>query len=516
MTETVVEDSCGESVLQQDRVCVDLSTFSQGPAMVFRWRNEQHWPVEFVTPNVALLLGYTEAEFCAGHVQYDAIIHPDDRQRVADEVAHFSAAGARQFRHEDYRIVARDGTQRWVEDHTQIVRDAAGCISHYQGYVLDVSVRKKAEQTLRESELRFRGIAESMSDWIWEVDAQGVYTYCSGRVEDILGYRPEEIIGRTPFDFMPEDEAEKIASAFAEIVAGQIPIKDLENWNLSKGGRRVCLLTNGLPLFDEAGNLAGYRGVDSDITARKIAEQQLIQARLLAESASQAKSEFLSRMSHELRTPLNAILGFTELMMELDEDPLTDNQRESLGIVHGAGQHLLSLINEVLDLARVDAGKLQLSCKHVAWRKVLAQSVEFILPSLQKQGLSLVDEISPQGPLLVRADELRLRQVLLNLLSNAVKYNRPQGRVILRSTLSAMGALRIEVSDTGEGLSEAQLAELFQPFNRLPKEGSAIDGMGIGLVISQRLMELMGGTIGVQCSPGEGCTFWLELPTAAE
>jgi len=376
-----------------------------------------------------------------GRTQYAAVIHPDDLERVAAEVTHFSETGAERYQHDDYRIVAKDGTVRWIEDHTQIIRDDDDQITHYLGYVLDVSARKKAEETLRESELRFKGIAESMADWIWEVDAQGVYTYCSGRVEDILGYCPEEIVGRTPFDIMPEDEAEKIANIFADIVAKQAPIKNLENWNLAKDGHRVCLLTNGIPLFDGEGNVLGYRGVDSDITERKVSEEQLLQAKLTAEAASQAKSEFLSRMSHELRTPMNAILGFTELMLEVDEDPLTENQRESLNIVRGAGQHLLDLINEVLDLAKIDEGKLQLACDDVDWRKVLKQSVELTQPSLEKRGLSLVDKTSSEGFVMVKADEMRLRQVLLNLLSNAVKFNRPQGSIILRSNVDATGRI---------------------------------------------------------------------------
>lgn len=637
MTEKKIENCCASEELEQYKAHVDVSVFSQGPAVVFHWRNEEHWPVEFVSPNAVLVFGYSAAEFFEGRIQYAVIIHPDDLEQVVAEVAHFSESGATQFQHKDYRIVAKDGTVRWVEDHTQIIRNAENQITHYLGYVLDVSARKRAEERLvmsarfanvgmwdwnivtgelhwsdrigplfgyekgeletsyenflqavhpddrksviaavhnsvekgadyniehrvvwpdgtvhwmhesggvvraedgtalnmlgvvrdiserkqadedlRQSEARFKDIAESMSDWIWEVDAQGVYTYCSGRVEDILGFRPDEIIGRTPFDFMSADEVEKIANIFSDIIAKKAPIKNLENWNIANDGRRVCLLTNGIPLFDDDGNLMGYRGVDSDITERKVAEEQLIQAKLTAETASQAKSEFLSRMSHELRTPMNAILGFTELMMEVDEDPLTDSQRESLGIIRGAGQHLLGLINEVLDLAKIDEGKLQLDYDDVDWRGVVGQCVELTQPSLDKQGLRLVDEISPDGPATVKADEMRLRQVLLNLLSNAVKYNRPQGSVTLRSSVDEAGLLRIAVMDTGDGLSEAQLADLFQPFNRLAKEVSSMEGVGIGLVISKRLMELMGGVIGVQCVPGEGCTFWLELPIASD
>ena len=381
--------------------------------------------------------------------------------------------------------------------------------------VRDTTERKQAEARLRESEARFKGIAQSMSDWIWEVDANGVYTYCSGRVEDILGYRPEEIVGRTPFELMPPDEAAKVAGVFGDIVARKAPIRNLENWNLTKDGKRVCLLTNGIPLLGEAGELLGYRGVDKDITNRKVAEETLIQAKLAAEEASRAKSEFLSRMSHELRTPLNAILGYSELLLDGGSDPISEDQRECLGNVRDAGRHLLELINEVLDLAKVEAGKLPLAIADVAWHDVVSQCLELTRTSADRRAITLHDDTTDAVPPLVRADELRFKQVLLNLLSNAVKYNRNGGSVTISVGSGEAGRLRIAVRDTGNGLSAGELGELFQPFNRLSAEASTTEGVGIGLVISKRLLELMGGVIGVASTPGEGSTFWLELPVAA-
>jgi PAS domain S-box-containing protein len=405
----------------------------------------------------------------------------------------------------------KDGSEFPVEIFVRHLRSGGRDILAAVGR--NVTERKQAEARLRESEARFKGIAQSMSDWIWEVDASGVYTFCSGKVEDILGYPPEEIIGRTPFDLMPPDEAQKVAAAFGDIVARKAPIQNLENWNLTKDGRRVCLLTNGIPLVGEHGELLGYRGVDKDITNRKISEEALIQAKLAAEEASRAKSEFLSRMSHELRTPLNAILGYTELLMEGSDDPITEDQRECLDNVRNAGQHLLELINEVLDLAKVEAGKLPLSIADVAWRDVVNQCIELTRTGADKRGIALHDHTAGVEAPGVRADELRFKQVLLNLLSNAVKYNRIGGSVTVSAGPGAEGRLRIAVRDTGKGLTRDELGQLFQPFNRLSAEGSTTEGVGIGLVISKRLLELMGGAIGVESTPGEGSTFWLELPS---
>lgn len=505
-----MESCCSNEERKQYEDRVDMSLFDHGPAVVFHWRNEEHWPVEFVSANAVLIFGYSAADFYQARIQYAAVIHPDDLERVTAEVVYFSESGAKQFQHEDYRIVAKDGTVCWVEDHTQIIRDDAGQITHYLGYVLDVSARKMADERLANA-ARFANVGL----WDWNIVTGDLYL--SDKIAPLFGYKEGEL--ETSYDnFLkavhPDDRA-LVSDAVDNCVKNGAEY-NIEHRVVWPDGSVRWLHESGDVMRADDGSPLNMLGVARDITSRKDAEKQLIQAKLAAETASQAKSEFLSRMSHELRTPMNAILGFTELMMELGEDPLTENQRESLNIIQGAGRHLLDLINEVLDLAKIDAGKLQLACNDVDWRAVLKQSVELTRPSLDKQGLSLIDEIASEGPAIVKADEVRLRQVLLNLLSNAVKYNRPQGSITLRSTIADTGMLRIEVTDTGEGLTEAQIGELFEPFNRLTNGGASTEGVGIGLVISKRLMELMGGDIGVQCVPGEGCTFCLELPIVSE
>lgn len=610
---------------------IDSSSFTQGPVVVFRWVNAPTWPVEFVTPNVEAVFGYTADEFLQKAIHYDALIHPDDKAQVMEETSSHWCAGCSHYQLGDYRTIAKDGREVWVENHAHTVRNSEGEITHFLGYVIDITSRKsaeldrlamlnaipdlmftinqegvfldyhvrdpgdlamppaaflgkkledvfpeplgregmehlrralttggvsnheysittlggkttefearyiakdhgealaivrdisqvkQAERQLIASEARFKDIAESMSDWIWEVDVHGVYTFCSERVEDILGYRSEEIIGRTPFDFMSPEEAQKFATEFSRICAAKAPIKNLENWNLTKCGRSVCLLTNGIPLTDKAGNLCGYRGVDTDITTRKLTEQALIQAKEEAESASRAKSQFMSRMSHELRTPLNAILGYTELLLDPNSDePLGENQRASLNTVHQAGRHLLYLINEVLDLAKIESGNMTISQSCVNWRAEIGQCMELTAPLADKHGVHLHTELDENTPDLVHADAIRLKQVLLNLLSNAVKYNRKGGDVTVRVYQWAEAKVRIEVHDTGTGLSENQIENLFQPFNRLSVEDSELEGVGIGLVISKHLIELMGGTIGVSSKQGSGSVFWVELASVVD
>lgn len=237
---------------------------------------------------------------------------------------------------------------------------------------------------------------------------------------------------------------------------------------------------------------------------------ELFNAKQVAEKANLAKTEFLSRMSHELRTPLNAILGFAQIL-ELDAEKLNDAQQGSVQEIIDAGQHLLELINEVLDLAKIESGKLDVSIEKVVVDDVVHESITLIQTQAALRHIEVVDNISGKG-LSILADRIRFKQVLVNLLSNAVKYNHESGRIILDSELIIDNqCLRIHVTDSGDGLSAEDIGKLFVSFERLDKVNN-VEGAGVGLVISKHLVELMGGRIGVESTLGKGCTFWIELP----
>ena len=256
-----------------------------------------------------------------------------------------------------------------------------------------------------------------------------------------------------------------------------------------------------------------------DMTYRKNVENTLVSnnhelqnAKLIAEKASLAKSEFLSRMSHELRTPLNAILGFAQLL-ESSKTPLTDLQKRNIHQILQAGWYLLELINEILDLAQIESGQQVVLLEAVSVNEVMRECANLIDPLALKQNIS-VNFNALADDAIVHADKTRLKQILINLLSNAIKYNKVDGTVTVNYTLS-QNVLRICIIDTGEGLNSEQLNQLFQPFNRLNRQANLEEGTGIGLIVCKRLIELMHGKIGFKSEVDIGSEFWIELDLMA-
>ena len=377
--------------------------------------------------------------------------------------------------------------------------------------------RTKLDQKLRDQQFYTRSLIESNVDALIAADPVGIITDVNEQMEALTGCTRDELIGAPFKNYFTDPER---AEAGIKLVLGERKVTDYELTAHARDGRETVVSYNATTFYDRDRKLQGVFAAARDITERKRLDRvlqennvELESAKLGAEKANLAKSDFLSSMSHELRSPLNAILGFAQLM-ESGSPPPTPTQKASINQIIQAGWYLLELINEILDLALIESGKLLLSLEPITLLEVLLDCQGMIEPQAQKSGIHIS---FPQfdSPCFVKADRTRLKQVLVNLLSNAIKYNHAGGTVEVTCGTSSAERIRINVRDSGEGLPPEKLAQLFQPFNRLGQEASAEEGTGIGLVVSKRLVELMEGEIGVESTVGVGSVFWIELNLAA-
>jgi PAS domain S-box-containing protein len=323
--------------------------------------------------------------------------------------------------------------------------------------------------------------------------------------EELLGYARDDLIGKNDYDFFPKDEADAFTQKDREVLQGRKLVDIPEESIQTKTGTRI-LHTKKIPILDEEGAPHFLLGISEDITESKEAEQQLHDAKEEAERANRAKDEFLSRMSHELRTPLNAVLGFAQL---LQMGSLDENEDESVKQILRGGRHLLGLIDEVLDISRISSGQLSISQEPVPVATAIREAIELVRPIAAERNIEFREEA--MNGFHVQADRQRLKQVLLNLLSNGVKYNRPGGMVSVSWEEVLGGRIRIDVTDTGPGISPEAMERLFMPFDRLGAEASGVEGTGLGLALSRALVHAMGGSLKAESVVGTGSVFSVEL-----
>ena len=425
----------------------------------------------------------------------------------------FKAARAIEDNYE-LTYLRKNGTRLPVILSVTALRDAAEKIIGYLLIGSDNSARMDVEDRLRWTEESFHLMVESVTDYsIVMLDPQGRIMSWNSGAQRIKGYSAEEIVGQSFTRFYSSKDAERGAPTRDLEAARTRGRFEDEGWRMRRDGSTFWANIVLTAVLDHVGNLRGFAQLTRDLTGRRQADDEIAKAKAVAEKTSLASAEFLSGMSHELRTSLNAILGFAQLM-ESEQPPPTPSQKESVAKIVQAGWYLMELINEVMDLAMIESGRLSWSLEPMSLADVMHECQAAIEPQAQKSGIRMtLPEID--GQCFIKADRTRVKQVLTNLLSNAIKYNRPGGSVVVECTVSAPQRVRISVTDTGAGMQPDQLAQLFRPFSRVGQETSAAAGAGIGLVVTKRLVELMGGAIGVRSHVGKGSVFWIELVTAA-
>jgi len=370
--------------------------------------------------------------------------------------------------------------------------------------------RKSLELSLRESETRHRAVFEATVDSIINIDEKGIIESANPAAEKLFGYPLNELIGNNISMLMPESYARMHDHYIGQYVNdGDITIlgKTRELYAEKKDG---SIFPVDIALDEMIiNNKRMFTGIIRDITRIKETEQKILAAKETAERANQAKSDFLSSMSHELRTPLNAIIGFSQLV-KIDKNLPADTQ-DNIQEIYNAGLHLLSLINDILDLSKIESGHISLTIEAVNYSELITECISLVYPIAQSKNITITSNAS-NGNFIINCDRVRIKQVIVNLLSNAIKYNRKGGQVEVDISTSTTDFYRINIKDTGSGIKNENLGGLFEAFNRLGAEHTDIEGTGIGLVITKRLVELMNGNIGVESEYGIGSNFWIEMP----
>jgi len=418
----------------------------------------------------------------------------------------------------------KDGSRFPAVVSVTALRDAQGAIIGYLLIGTDNTARKQVEeermkldQRLRDQHFYTRSLIESNIDALMATDPRGIITDVNKQTEALTGCTRDELIG-APFKnyFTDADRAE----AGINRVLNEGKVTNYELTACARDGKETVVSYNATTFYDRDRRLQGVFAAARDVTESKRLDRALQEtnvalesARFTAEKANLAKSDFLSSMSHELRSPLNAILGFAQLI-ESDLPPPTVTQKRSIDQILQAGWYLLELINEILDLALIESGKLSLSLEPISLGEIMHECQTMMESQAQKRGIS-VSFPKFDLPRYMQADRTRMKQVVINLLSNAIKYNKQDGTVVVTCSVINPERIRICVEDSGEGLTPDKLEQLFQPFNRLGQEDNVGEGTGIGLVVSKRLVELMGGVISVESTVGKGSVFSVEMTLAA-
>lgn len=416
--------------------------------------------------------------------------------------------------------IRKDGSRFPALVSVTALRDGEGSLIGYLLIGTDNTERKRVEteqaqldQRLRDQQFYTRSLIESNIDALITTDPRGIISDVNQQMEALTGCTRDELIG-APFKNCFTDPG--LAQSAIVRVLREGKVTNFELTARAHDGKQTVVSYNATTLHDRDRKLQGVFAAARDITERKQFEQalqdknvELERTQAVAEKASRAKSEFLSSMSHELRTPLNAVLGFAQVLAT-EQPPPTPQQAQAIEQILNGGWYLLRLINEILDLAAIESGKLSMSMEPLLLAEVMDDCETLIAPQALLRGIQLRFPGAEPG-YAIRGDRTRVKQVMINLLSNAIKYNRPGGAIVIRAVNDGHGFVRITVQDTGVGLSAEQMDHLFQPFNRLGQEAGSEEGTGIGLVVTRQLVELMGGTMGVDSTVGVGSAFWVEF-----
>jgi two-component system, sensor histidine kinase and response regulator len=480
----------------------------QLPAAVYMHADDDDETMIYLSPYFEELTGFSieRDDPCRTVRDWLDLIHPDDRERVLREGGSFDHE--KNHLTQEYRFRRADGSYIWVSDIYAAMLDDAGQIIAWQGIMVDITARIEA----REAISRLASIVEASDDAIISRTlTDGLITYWNPAAERLYGYTAQEAIGQ-PISLLFVDKHARLITSPAPFASE--PSRHFETRHIRKDGRIIDVAVTLFPVRDAEGNVTGISNITRDITDRMIAEQELRSALEAAEAGVRAKGLFLAMMSHELRTPLQAVLGYADFLLSQRSGALSAEQREDIGFIHQGASRMVYLIEQLLDLSRMEAGRLDLKREPVDVRRVMETVRQDVAPQAEAKGLTLTLALPGRLPRVV-GDAERVRQIVLNLAGNAVKFT--QAGEIQITARARPSWLEIAVRDTGVGIAPDDLEQIFEEFRQVDgKLSRRHGGAGLGLAIARRLAEQMGGTIAVQSTLGQGSTFTLRLPIAQD
>lgn len=503
-----------EAIVARDRI----ADFAECASDWF-WEQDASLRFTMISDRQYLFTGQGERDLLGKTRRENRALVASDEQWAKHDAITAARAPFADFR---MRHLLVDGGMRDIAIFGKPMFDDDGKFSGYRGIGRDVTHQAEmirtldaSEQDLHQSQALlkkqvhlFESLIATTREGVWNIDNDGRTINLNPAMAEILDRQPRDVLGKRIYDFVDEQNRAIFEAQLAKRRSGEAASYEIA---LSRpDGSRVDCINSATPIYDEEGNKVGSIGLWTDIRAQKRIQGELEEARMQAESANAAKSEFLSAMSHELRTPLNAIIGFTQLL-EMGSD---DAEDVTLAVenISRSGRHLLNLINEILDLSRIEVGHAAASLEVVAVAPVLRDCLATVSGMAEHRDLTIYDQSELDGK--VVCDPVRLKQVMLNFLSNAIKYNRPGGTVAITNEVVENRFLRIKIRDTGRGIAQSNFGKIFEPFERLGHEKSDIEGTGIGLTITKRIVEAMGGVVGFSSEFGTGSIFWFDLPLA--
>ncbi|KAF3890532.1 MULTISPECIES: response regulator [Nostocales] len=503
---------------------------SSCPAIIYSCKPGGNYRTTFISENVKTILGYKAREFLEDGDFWAVHIHSEDANRIYTEISKIFITDRHSH---EYRFLHADGTYHWLFEQLRLVRDATGHPIEIVGYTVDITERKQAESALRESEERFRTMADTAPVMIWMSGKDALLNFFNQAWLDFTGRTIEQELGNGWLQKVHQDDVRHCLSNYMLAFSDRKRFS-MEYRFLRADGEYRWICNTGIPRFTPLGKFDGYIGSCVDITEHKLAETILRKALETAELANKSKSQFLASMTHELRTPLNVILGFTQVMCRNHD--ISSEHQEYLSLIMRSGEHLLELIDDILEMSKIEAGRITLNKSSFDLYRLLHNVQEMFLLKAKSKELQLIFERAEDVPQYVQTDEGKLRQVLINLLSNAVKFTEVGSatlRVRLRtgdkgdkgdeeesSTVSTVSPpsspsplfLVFEITDTGPGIAIEEINSIFEPFTQGSTGYKSQSGTGLGLPISRKFVELMGGDISVRSTVGQGTTFTFDIP----